>query len=99
MIETYYSPKCPFSQYCRELESEKLQGDELMLVLLAKFLRRNITVISPFNTWTMFPTMDRDIILTYDGRFGATQDLAAALENQSKREFLLDLFLNKHPLI
>lgn len=47
----------------------------------------------------MFPTMDRDIILTYDGRFGATQDLAAALENQSKREFLLDLFLNKHPLI
>ena len=70
-----------------------------MLVLPAKFLRRNITVISPFNTWTMFPTMDRDIILTYDGRFGATQDLATALENQSKREFLLDLFLNKHPLI
>ena len=63
-----------------------------MLVLLAKFLHQNITVISPFNTWTMYP------ILTYDGRFGATQDLAATLETQSKRDFLLDLFLNKHPL-
>ena len=99
LIEAYYSPKCPFSQFCWELESEKVQGDELMLVLLAKFLCQNITVISPFNTWTMFPTMDKDIILTYDGRFGATQDLAGSLENQSKKDFLLDLFLNKHPLI
>ena len=69
-----------------------------MLVLLAKFLHQNITVILPFHTWTMYPTMDKDIILMYDGHFGATQDLGAALENQSKRDFLLDLFLNKHPL-
>ena len=56
-------------------------------------------MISAFNTWTMFPSLPQDIILTYDGRFAATQDLASALENQSKREFLLDLFLNKHPMI
>ena len=99
MVESYYSPKYPFSEFCRDLESEKVQGDELILVLLAKFLWRNITVISPFNTWTMYPSLPQDIILTYDGRFAATQDLASALENQSKRNFLLDLFLNKHPMI
>ena len=99
MVESYYSPKYPFLEFCRDLESEKVQGDELILVLLAKFLWRNITVISPFNTWTMYPSLPQDIILTYNGRFAATQDLASALKNQSKRNFLLDLFLNKHPMI
>ena len=99
MVESCYSPKYPFSEFCHDLETEKVQGDELMLVLLAKFLRRNITVISPSNTWTMYPSLPQDIILTYDGHFAATQDLASALENQSKREFFLDLFLNKHPMI
>ena len=56
-------------------------------------------MISAFNTWTIFPSLPQDIILTYDGRFTATQDLVSALENQSKQEFLLDLFLNKHPMI
>ena len=70
-----------------------------MLVLLAKFLQRNITVISPFNTWTMYLSLPQDIILAYDGHFAVTQDLVSALENQSKRNFFLDLFLNKHPMI
>ena len=99
IVESYDSPKYPFLEFYGDLESEKVHGDELMLVLLAKFLRRNITMISAFNTWTMFPSLPQDIILTYDGHFAATQDLASALENQSKREFLLDLFLNKHPMI
>ena len=99
LIESYYSPKYPFSEFCHDLDCEKVHGDELMLVLLAKFLRRKITVISPFNTWTMYPSLPQDIILTYDGHFAATQDLASALKNQSKREFFLDLFLNKHPKI
>ena len=99
MVEQYYSPKYSFSSYCHDLQAEKIAGDELHVVLMAKYLRRNITVFTPFNTWTMYPSLKEDIILTYDGKYGATQDLETATGNQSKNEFLLDLFLNKHPLI
>ena len=56
-------------------------------------------VMSPFTMWVMYPMLQKDIILTYDGRYGATQNLAAAMSNQSKDTFLLDIFLNKFPII
>ena len=80
------------------MEHEKVQGDELTVVL-ARYLRRNIMVIAPFTMWTMYPTLQQDIILMYDGRYGATHNLAAAMSNQSKDTFLLDMFLNKFPMI
>ena len=55
--------------------------------------------MSPFTMWAMYPMLQKDIILMYDGRYGATQNLAAAMSNQSKDTFLLDMFLNKFPII
>ena len=51
-------------------------------------------MFSPFNTWCMYPTYQPDIVLTFDGRFGATQDLSTSIEAKSKSEMLLKLFLN-----
>ena len=70
-------------------------GDELTLVLLVKYLKCNISVISPFNTWIMYPTLAKDIILMYDGRFGAMQDLSSVVVAQSKcDDTLMKMFLN-----
>ena len=93
LIESYYQPKYRFLEFCKDLE----QGDELTVMLLARYLRQNI--MSPFATWTIYPMLQKDIILMYDGRYGATQNLAAAMSNQSKDTCLLDMFLNKFPMI
>ena len=94
IIENYYKPKYRFSDCVKDLECEKVAGDELSVVLLSKYLRRNITVVGPFQTWSMFPTMKQDIILTFDGRFGSTQDLTQSAAAQSESEELFYLFLN-----
>ena len=94
LIEGFYDPVYRFHDFVKDLAEEKIVGDELTLVLLSRYLKRNITVISPFNTWTMFPTMTTDIVLTYDGRFWPTQDLSTSAVAQSKSEELLKLFLN-----
>ena len=79
----------------KELEQEKIVGDELTLVLLVCFLKRNVTIMAPYNTWTLYPTLKPDIILSYDGRFAPTQDLSASAASQSKfDESLMKLFLN-----
>ena len=79
----------------KELEQEKIVGDELTLVLLACFLKTNVTVMAPYNTWTLYPTLKLDIILSYDGRLAPTQDLSALAASQSKfDESLMKLFLN-----
>ena len=93
-MESYYDPIYCYDEFVKDLEWEKIVSDKLSLVLLAKFLKHNIMVISPFNTWTMYPTYKTDIILTYDGRFGATQDLSTSVATQSKSDMLLKLFLN-----
>ena len=76
-----------------------MEGDELIVVLLARFLRRNISILSPFNKWKMYPTLPDDIILMFDTRYNSTQDLATATQNQSKAQVMLDLFLNKYPTV
>ena len=88
-----------FSSYCKDLESEKVEGDELTVVLLARYLRCNISILSPFNKWKMYPSLPDDIILMYDARYNPTQDLGKATQNQSKTQVLLDLFLNKYPTV
>ena len=94
IIEDYYDPVYHYSEYVADLEKEKIAGDDLTLVLLAKYLKHNVTVVSPFNTWTIFPSMKTDIILTYDGHFGATQDLSTSAAAQSESNMLFELFLN-----
>ena len=49
--------------------------------------------------WTMYPSLQNYIIFTYDGSYGTIQNLATAISNQSKDTFLLDIFLNKFPMI
>ena len=94
IIEDYYDPLYHYSEYVTDLEKEKIAGDELILILLAKYVKRNVTVVSPFNTWTIFPSMKTDIVLTYDGRFGTTQDLSTSAAAQSESNMLFELFLN-----
>ena len=95
IIEDYYNPKYYFSNYVKQLEQDKIIGDELTLVLLACFLKRNVTIMAPNNMWAMYQTLKQDIILAYDGRFAPTQDLSASASSQSKlNESLMKLFLN-----
>ena len=93
-MESYYDPVYHYDDFIKDLEWERIVGDELLLVLLANFLKRNITVISPFNTLTIYPMYKTDIILTYARKFGATQDLSTSVATQSKCDMLLKLFLN-----
>ena len=93
-MESYYDPVYCYDDFIKDLEWERIVGDEISLVLLAKFLKRNIMVISPFNTWTMYPMYKTNIVLTYAGKFGATQDLSTSVAAQSKCDMLLKLFLN-----
>ena len=83
IIKDYYDPVYHYSKYIADLEKEKIAGDELILVLLAKYLKRNITVVSPFNTWTIFLFLKTDIVLMFDGCFGATQHLSTSAAAQS----------------
>ena len=79
----------------KELEQEKIVGNELTLILLAHFLKRNVTIMAPYNMWTLYPTLKPDIILSYDGRFAPTQDLSALVASQSKFDkSSMKLFLN-----
>ena len=94
LIEGYYDPVYKYHDFITDLEMQKIVGDEMTLVLLAKYLKQNITVLSPFNTWTMYPTYKTDIVLTFDGRFAPTQDLSTSVAAQSESKTLLHLFLN-----
>ena len=94
MIEEYYDPKYHFNDFVKDLKEEKVTGDELTLILIARYLKRNITVLSPFNTWTLYPTLSTDIVLMYDGHYSPMQDLSSSAAAQSKSNFLMDLFLN-----
>ena len=97
MIENYYEPMYKFKDFCKDLKNDKVHGDELYIVLLSRYLRRNITVLSPFDKWKMYPTLQDDIILMFDGRYWPTQNLSQVQSEQSKENYLLDLFLNKYP--
>ena len=95
MIEEYYNLKYRFNDFVRDLKEEKVAGNELTLILIARYLKRNITVLSPFNMWTLYPTLSRDIVIMYDWRFAPTQDLSTSATAQSKStDFLMNLFLN-----
>ena len=95
LIEDYYDPKYHFNAYVKDLESERIIGDELTLVLLARYMKRNVSVMTPYNTWTLYPSLKQDIILVYDGRFSPIQDLSNSAAAQSKPDALLmRMFLN-----
>ena len=54
-----------------------------------------MSVMTPYNTWTLYPSLKQDIILVYDGRFSPTQDLSNSTAAQSKSDALLmRMFLN-----
>ena len=95
LIQDYYDPKYHFNAYVKDLESERIVGDKLTLMLLACYMKRNVSVMTPYNTWTLYPSLKQDIILVYDGRFSPTQDLSNSAAAQSKSDSLLmKMFLN-----
>ena len=95
LIEDYYDLKYLFNAYVKDLEKERIVGDELTLVLLACYMKRNVSVMTLYNTWTLYPSLKQDIILVYDGRFAPTQDLSTSAAVQSKSdELLMRMFLN-----
>ena len=68
---------------------EKIAGDEMMVLLLCKYLRHNITIMFPFYTWSMCLSLPKDIILSFDGQFSPTQDLSQSVGVLSKSDDLL----------
>ena len=46
----------------------KEPGDECTILLAAKWLRRNITVISPERDWQAYDNIKDDIVIIYHGQ-------------------------------
>ena len=94
LINDYYGDQNSLKDFIQDHKTEKIAGDEMSIILLSKYLQRNITVIAPFATWTMYPSLEQDIILIYDGKFSPTQDLTNPAAVESKSNYFLRLFLN-----
>ena len=73
----------------KDLEVEKIAGDEMTVLLLCKYLQHNISIMFPFYTWSMCPSLPKDIILSFDEWFSPTQDLSQSAGAQSKSDDLL----------
>ena len=50
------------------LQKLKEPGDECTILLAAKWLRRNIIVISPERDWRAYDTIKDDIVIIYRGQ-------------------------------
>ena len=58
MIEKYYS----------QLQTEKIHPDIVNLVLLAKWQRCNITVMTSKQIWSLYPDANPNIVIGFKGK-------------------------------
>ena len=87
-MESFYEPRKSFDEYVNHLEKDKVAGDELSVVLLSKYLKRNITVLGPSRTWKMYPVMKDDIVISFDGRYYATQDTKSSIATSRELDYI-----------
>ena len=67
LVSAYYS-EYGFDDLVNDLMSAKEVGDEFTLMLAAKWLRRNITVITSKKDWSVYTNCPHDIVVTYKGK-------------------------------
>lgn len=84
------SKKITFEAYQSEIATVKSGGDELSLLLMAKMLRRNITVITAYSTWHFFNSAAMDIVLGYNGKKAW---LATCRTDNESKILLINLYL------
>lgn len=67
IIDKYYSDYS-YKEMVHSLRKLKEAGDETTIILAGKWLRRNITVISPERDWRLYDGIKDDIVIIYRGQ-------------------------------
>ena len=66
-MERFYL-NCSIEKYYENLKTKKFPPDELSLILLAKWLRRNITIVTSKEIWSVYARAKPDLVICYRGK-------------------------------